>query len=207
MAHQEQSNKMTETLTAILSIFSGFGSLGIIAIVSVATHRGKLRFDKLDFKITEVDTDNKIEHEILKKQITDISDNYSVEKTIRKLTRDYEDFIDTHDIPKLKLMKACADVSVYFYNEMMVRPLSRNTMEDLDRCGERAVAIVQSAAGRFDKPLYDKFWPEFEKNAIDVRDEFLDIFQSKFNDKENEFIESILRYLRKQYKLIINLRR
>ena len=175
-------------------------------LIAFITFFGKNRFDKLGDKITSIDDLNRKEHEIISEQLYGIASNYSAEKKIIKIAAEAGQFADPTDKNLLVFINACVNVSVHFYNELSSRGLNFCTEEDIERASSGAIGYVDNAKKAFNKDFTDTFWEEFVNNAVDIRAEFLEIFQDEFNRKDERFIMSIERYLFNQLKMVIKKR-
>jgi len=186
-----------------IAVIGAIATASTPLLIGIVTFLGKYQFGKLDRKINDHKKRNQTEHGIISDQLYNIASNYSAEKKIVKIASEAEQFIDPDDKEMMVFVKACVDVSIHFYNQLSSRGLRFCSEEDIERASNGAIGFIVTAKESFEEEFSELFWEDFIDNAVDVRKEFLEIFQDEFNRKEDRFIMAIERYLFNQLKMVI----
>jgi len=185
---------------------------GILFSAAVLLFQGacNVKLAKVDRKVDKGLKDTSMELTVLNDKVDVLVDNHSVENQIRKIGKDVrDDWVcgTVEDPPMLKFIQACVDITIRFYQDMIIEDLSKNTEQVIENASKVALGAVISAASDFETDFKEIFWGKFEENAIEVRKVFLEIFEDKItNGKHDMFVRAMLTYLKKQLNMVVRAR-
>ena len=185
---------------------------GMLFSVAVLLFQGafNVKLAKVDRKVDKGLSDTAMELTVLNDKVDVLVDNHSVENQIRKIVKDVrDDWVcgTFDDPPMLKFLSECGEITIKFYNDMMIDDLKRNTEKTIENASKVALGAAISAASDFETDFKKIFWAKFEENAIEIRKEFLTIFEERItNGKHDMFVRAVLTYLKKQLNMVVRAR-
>jgi len=132
------------------------------------------------------------------RQISKVLNKDSAKEKILECAKIVDEIIRVDDMPIMLFITSCIDVSQMFYEKITSGNIRLKTKRDIEKYSNNAISIVLRGCETFEHEFVDMFWPEFERKAIEVREDFIKIIDDSANNKDSRILTVIQKYLSDQ---------
>lgn len=163
---------------------------------------------KLNWKFSDFKKNNEEDHAdiwLAQEKVLDVYSNYN---RIRKVAKEVGKHMSSDDAKLAVFVQVCVDVTLDFYDLVIVGGIETMRERDLVRGSNTAIQTCANAAQKaFSLEFINIFWNDFENRAAAIRPKLLDIINGTRNSKEDRLTRAIEDYLFDQLSSINDLRK